>query len=104
MAIESTDQARPADPSARLKRYLSDALTGVFGVVALIAGIASGSGLLAGIGVGALLGCVVAIADDLFRARPAGDETSALTPGRRWGLISGGLMAVGGLVGFLIKQ
>jgi hypothetical protein len=105
MTIESTGQSRPADPNARLKRYLTDALAGVVGVLALIVGIASGTGLAAGVGIGALSWCALAIANDLVRARREGDETmAAATPTSwRWALTFGVLVAAGGLVGFLLK-
>ncbi|MBV9322449.1 MAG: hypothetical protein JO352_01530 [Chloroflexi bacterium] len=67
-----------------------------------------GTGLWAGVGVGMLLACVFAIAYDLFRPRAAGDETPVGLLGTpeawRWGLITAGLMVVGGVAGYLLKH
>jgi hypothetical protein len=89
-----------------MMRYLGYALAIVIGVAALISGITSGGGVLAGAAVGWLIASVINIVtSQSARVEGQDDAIFALfdVPWYIW-LIDVGLLVVGGLIGFFIKH
>jgi hypothetical protein len=91
-------------------RYAGYGLALAIGVVALVSGIASGSGILGGLGAGWLVDSVILIIKrQSARVQASGEPADAIfalfddLPPWLWGL-SVGILVVGGLVGYLIKH
>ena len=88
-------------------RYAGYGLALVLGVAALITGITTGQGVLAGAGGGWLVACVVMIARKESASVTGSDDSIfamfELKEAWLWGVVVG-LVVVGGVVGYFIKH